>query len=154
MIGVWAVTFRPQSLGGPVAYTTVDGHSMTPTMNHGDLVLVRHASDYKVGDVILFDVPRLDGSMAVVHRIIGGNAEDGYVTKGDHNPEPDPVHPKSLDIKGKVWLHLPWLGGLLTGAANAVSLVLFALAFLVLMVFWESAAEADEAAAEPAGVTL
>ncbi|MEZ0290203.1 MAG: signal peptidase I [Sulfolobales archaeon] len=71
----------------------VEGHSMEPTLNTGDVVFIIPVSsprDITAGDVIVFK--RLSGEL-VIHRVIGVRVVDGvyyYITKGDNNPLPDP----------------------------------------------------------------
>jgi signal peptidase len=107
------VIFWPQQLGGSVAFVSVKGISMTPTLREGDLVVVRSAPDYRVGDIIAFTVPPHygDAGLGVIHRIIGGNAVAGYIAKGDHNPVPDPWRLTAGDIIGKEWFHIPGFAG-------------------------------------------
>ena len=40
----WVTVLRPAVLGGDAAYVIVDGRSMEPTYEDGDLVLVRRSS--------------------------------------------------------------------------------------------------------------
>ena len=107
----WMFTFRPQSLGGPAGYVMVRGISMEPTFDGGDLVIVRPADSYGVGDVIAYRV-HTDGAedVIVIHRIIGGTTVDGLIVQGDNNASADDWHPKHADIVGKAWLHLPRAG--------------------------------------------
>src|SRR5438552_15737223 len=77
----WA--FRaPPGLGGSTSYAVVHGMSMEPRLHEGDLVLVRSASDYRVGDVVAYQ--NRDLGATVLHRIVG--IHDGrYVFEGDNN---------------------------------------------------------------------
>ncbi len=103
LIAVWAVLFRPAAMGGATDYVIVSGHSMEPTMYTGDLAVVREHDTYEKGDIVAFNV---EGG-AVIHRIIGGNAEDGYVMQGDNKPAPDDWQPTPDEIRGSLWLHVP-----------------------------------------------
>jgi len=115
LAGLWAVTFRPQSLGGPAGYVLVRGVSMEPMYHTGDLVLVRAESSYRVGDVVAYRVPDDDigAGMILIHRIIGGSASEGFVLQGDNNTTPDEWHPRGGDVVGKAWIVLPRAGGAL-----------------------------------------
>ena len=93
----WILVFRPAGLGGPATYVIVSGRSMQPTLQGGDLVVTHDRENYQVGDVVAF---RLDGQY-VIHRIVGGNAADGYEMKGDNNPAIDPWRPTAADIAGE-----------------------------------------------------
>src|SRR5437764_15159981 len=72
----WAMTLRPQSLGGPAGYVLVSGHSMLPRYKTGDLVLVERRSSYHVGQVIAYRVPKGDpmAGAQVIHRLMRGHA--------------------------------------------------------------------------------
>ncbi len=100
---VWFLLLRPGFLGGPVSYIIVSGISMEPTLRSGDLVVVRKQESYTTGDVVAFEV---EGGV-VIHRIVGGTAEKGFVTQGDNKGGPDLWRPRAEDIRGKMWLHLP-----------------------------------------------
>lgn len=122
VLTVWFVAFRPASLGGPVRYVIIDGSSMEPTLHSGDLVLTRTRDEYEVGDVISFEAP----IGPVMHRIIGGNAEDGYISQGDNNHGQDPWVITSDQIAGELWLSLPygshlrWLGPVALSLSSAL----------------------------------
>lgn len=105
-IVLWFFAFRPAFLGGPAGYVIVSGKSMEPTLYTGDLVITRKQPQYEAGDVVAFRVER----GIVIHRIVGGSADEGFVTKGDNKPELDPYHPRESDIVGRQWLHLPGKG--------------------------------------------
>ena len=92
----WALFLRPQSLGGPAAYVLVSGKSMLPRYHTGDLVLVEQQSRYHVGEVIAYHVPKGDpmAGAQVIHRIIGGDAQHGFVVQGDNRTAPDVWRPK------------------------------------------------------------
>ena len=102
-IVLWFALLRPAALGVPVQYVIIEGTSMEPTLSTGDLVLVRKQDDYVVGDVISFRTP----IGPVIHRIIDGNARDGFVPMGDNNGAADPWPPTPADIVGRAWVTLP-----------------------------------------------
>ncbi|HEY8489844.1 MAG TPA: signal peptidase I [Dehalococcoidia bacterium] len=104
----WYALLRPAALGGPISYIKVSGASMEPTLYGGDFALVRRAETYGPGDVIAYRAE--DG--IVIHRIIGGTAEEGYVTRGDNRTTTDPWRPRPQHILGKLWFHVPDLGSL------------------------------------------
>jgi signal peptidase len=43
----------------------------------------------------------------VIHRIVGGNAEQGFVVQGDNRTAPDVWRPKPADIVGAKALRIP-----------------------------------------------
>ncbi|RLI84741.1 signal peptidase I [Archaeoglobales archaeon] len=71
-----------------------EGTSMYPLIKPGDYLLIDTSpEDLKVGDIIVY---YYQGKF-VGHRIIG-ITDEGYITKGDNNPQPDPVVKKSMII--------------------------------------------------------
>ncbi len=107
---LWMIWFRPVYLGGPAAYVIVSGSSMEPELHTGDLVITQRQPAYDVGDVVAY---RVDAGF-VIHRVVGGSAYEGFDTQGDNRQSPDPWHPTTDQIEGKLWMHLPnagrWVG--------------------------------------------
>jgi signal peptidase I len=62
----WTI-FAPLEVGGKVKYVIIDGTSMLPKFVNGDLVVVRQAPYYEVGDVVASSYP---GIGTVIHRIV------------------------------------------------------------------------------------
>ena len=102
VVMLWAVTLRPQVLGGPATFVAVRGSSMVPTYEHGDLVVVESVATYRVGQVVAYRVPagEVGAGHVVIHRIVGGDAAHGFTMQGDHNSAPDPWMPKQADMVG------------------------------------------------------
>ena len=65
-------------------YFEIVSGSMSPTIEKGDMILVKLDTEYKVGDIISFK----DNDSIITHRIIEIN-DNNYVTKGDANNSPD-----------------------------------------------------------------
>jgi signal peptidase I len=128
----WCVFLRPTFLGGPVGYVIVSGHSMEPLFHTGDFVVTRR-SDYQKGDVIAFHTGESSG--IVIHRIIGGNSQQGFLTQGDNRQTPDQWHPRSSQVIGKSWIHIAGLGKWLGYAREPVifASVIGLLGFLVVV---------------------
>ena len=112
-----AVVYSEVYLG--LAIVVVDGKSMLPTLQTGDLVLVvRHYSSIRVGDVIVY---RYTGffygyyleNALIIHRVVyiyRNNGATCYVTKGDNNPVYDPGYPNvcgSIEFNGTVVSGVP-----------------------------------------------
>jgi signal peptidase I len=97
----------PAQLGGSTSFTTVDGTSMLPSLHRSDLVALRAARAYRVGDVAGYHSTLL--RRVVLHRIVAIHG-DRYVFKGDHNSFLDPDHPTRAQLVGKLWFHVPSAG--------------------------------------------
>jgi len=85
-----------------IDYTPWYISSMYPTLYPGDLLLLTKGEDLKIGDIIVYRSPY---DKNIVHRIIDiittNTGERRYVTKGDHNSNPDWYNPTDRDIIGK-----------------------------------------------------
>jgi len=91
---------------------TVVSGSMAPAIKMGSVVVVKPATDYKIGDVITFG-PYSKIKAPTSHRIydikvIGGQSV--YITKGDANNAPDANGVQKKDIIGKVLFSIPYVG--------------------------------------------
>jgi signal peptidase I len=126
----WAV-LAPPELGGSTRYVILEGSSMEPALQAGDLALVRAQESVQKGDVVLYEHPRLGAH--VLHRIVrfsGGR----FTLKGDNNDYLDDVRPPHDEIEGKLWVTLPGVGSAIVWAREPVhaALIVFALAFFAL----------------------
>jgi len=132
----WALVLRPQSLGGPAGYVLVSGRSMLPRYHTGDLVLVEKQAHYHVGEVIAYHVPKGDPMAGdqVIHRIVGGDAEHGFVVKGDNRTAPDVWRPKPSDIVGAKLLRIPQAVDVLQFLRSPLLLALMAASFVFVRV--------------------
>ena len=83
--------------------------SMTGTINEGDMIIVKRADEFKLGDIVTFI--KTDTNEAVTHRIVNYGDEEGtFITKGDYNDGLD-LNPVSIDqIAGKVVAVIPKVG--------------------------------------------
>jgi len=111
------ITFSLLSMTGYVKARVVLTDSMAPTIRAGDIVLLDPTTHSvpKIGDVAAYTGRRFDGSEVGVftHRIIGGDAVNGFIMKGDNNPTPDVQRPKVADVSGIVVFKLPLIGKVL-----------------------------------------
>jgi signal peptidase I len=110
-VGALWVEFAPSRIGGSADYAVIDGISMNPKLHAGDLVLMRPASNYQVGDVVGYH--NLQLGRLVLHRIVGRDG-DTYVFKGDNNSFLDAYHPTANQLVGKLWFHVPKVGAVFT----------------------------------------
>jgi signal peptidase I len=131
IVAVWAVSLRPQFLGGPTAVVVVAGTSMQPSLRTGDLVFVHERPTYRVGDIVAYRVPegQVGEGTVVIHRITGGSATAGFVMRGDNRSSDDKWRPRPADIMGRRWFDLPTSNRFLTIAWSPVGLAAFAAAF-------------------------
>ena len=106
LAAIW-IAFAPTMVGGQASYVVVNGNSMEPDFHRGDLVIVRAASTYRVGDIVTYRNAELKAF--VIHRIIA-TEQDHYVFKGDNNSWIDTYHPIREELIGKLWIHIPKLG--------------------------------------------
>ena len=112
------LTFSVLSFAGVTKARIVLTQSMEPTINPGDIVLSLNPDRLppKVGDIATYTGRRFDGTAVAsfTHRIISGDAKNGFVMKGDNNPAPDTQKPTISDISGVVFYTIPLIGKLLT----------------------------------------
>ncbi|HVM39167.1 MAG TPA: signal peptidase I [Acidimicrobiia bacterium] len=113
-VGAWVVV-GPTQLGGPVTYVIASGDSMEPGIRSGDLMLVREADGYEVGDVVAYRHRQL--RRVVVHRVVEVEG-DRYVLKGDNNDWLDSYSPTDADVVGTPWVRVPGIGRILSGMAE------------------------------------
>ncbi|MCG7287561.1 signal peptidase I [Cellulomonas sp. ACRRI] len=108
LVGVLVWFGWPSTLGGCTTLTIVSGRSMEPTYRTGDLVVSRCGTP-RAGDVVVYTPPGLDRGR-IIHRVVGGDAGDGWVIQGDNNDFLDPWRPHAEDVLGIARLHVPGLG--------------------------------------------
>ena len=62
----------------------VDGVSMLPTLEQGDLVVIQPVSmsQVQIGNIIVYGPPCSTSGESVIHRVVGGNSS-GFYTQGD-----------------------------------------------------------------------
>ncbi len=127
LVMAWFFLLRPQALGGPTAFIMVSGTSMEPTLDGGDLALVRQQDRYRRGEIVAFRVPKGESGEGaiVIHRIVGQTAE-GFVTQGDNRERPDIWRPGDDDMVGRMWFSVPGGGRLLVRLLEPLTLGLLA----------------------------
>ena len=116
----------PVSLGGMTSWTMVVGHSMEPTMDPGDLVITR-TGHYEIGDVVVYAIPEdtPGAGVMVIHRIVGGDAVNGFITLGDNRDIRDPWRPRAEDITGEAWRVIPRGGWAIAWLRSPLAIGLF-----------------------------
>jgi signal peptidase I len=123
--------FAPTQLGGTTSYALIEGSSMEPLLERGDLVLLQEREGYRVGDVAAYHSDKLD--RLVLHRIVG--VEDGgFAFKGDANHFRDVETPAVDEIGGELWVTIPYAGSLLAWLATPTHAALAVGALTALLV--------------------
>jgi signal peptidase I len=116
----------PIQLGGQVAYVIVSGNSMEPEFHQGDLVIARAYPSYQVGDAVVYLHP--DGGH-VFHRII--QKEGGIFSfQGDNNTFIDFNQLGQDAIVGKLWLHIPFGGNIISLLRTPRNMTLLVMAIM------------------------
>ena len=130
------LSFSALSVTGFVKARVVLTDSMAPAINSGDIVILipTQHREPKINDVVAYTGKRFDGSSVgtFTHRILSGDATNGFLVKGDANLDPDVQRPKLTDISGVVVFTLPFIGQFLTPKAL---LILVPLIFGLWLVF-------------------
>ena len=121
----------------------VSSGSMIPTLNVGDIIIVRGTdpSTVTVGTIIIFHDP-YDYSIAIVHRVIAIDNASGQVsfeTKGDNNAVPDGWRVPAANLIGVYVGKIPYIGLLSLELRGPLGWIL-----IVLLVMMIIAMEYDE----------
>ena len=114
------MTFVLLSTTGKIQARVVLTGSMSPTIDAGDIVFLNpsKANIPQKNDIVTYTGRRFDGTAvgSFTHRIIGGDAQNGFILKGDGNTNPDVQQVKPVDIVGKVVFVIPYIGQFFTPA--------------------------------------
>lgn len=89
--------------GRPLLLAAVPTGSMLPVLAPGDMIIVIPTwamAPVDIGDIVVFKTPQ--DKQWVVHRVVGGGALEGFVTRGDANPTADAPRVFPKDIAGLV----------------------------------------------------
>jgi signal peptidase I len=132
LLGAAWLFFAPAQLGGAARYAVVEGSSMEPGLERGDLVVVRAGNEPQIGDVVLYRNDQL--GVRVLHRVIDREGAR-LVLKGDANDFVDDARPRPDHVTGSLWFSIPragsallWLRVPMHAALLAFALTLVALA--------------------------
>ncbi|HUV25681.1 MAG TPA: signal peptidase I [Methanomassiliicoccales archaeon] len=113
------VNIFPPIAGADSSYVVIGG-SMIPTLNPGDVILVKEVDPeaIEIGDIVTVD----DGSKVYTHRVVDKRVSDDaflFQLKGDANDGPDPIYVDEGMVVGKYQTNIPtgfvqtWFGYLL-----------------------------------------
>ncbi len=139
-------------LDRPTIAVAVRSWSMEPVLTRGDLVFLwptGESFNYRTGQVIAFRTEDSRSSRWVMHRIVGGDREKGFITRGDASKSTDqeknypPIEPEWIAgiavPLGDYLLKIPYVGNLVLffgeNLENPYLLTVF-LALLVLLLLW------------------
>jgi len=94
----------------------VDGTSMLPTLEGGDLVVIQSVpiSQIHIGDIIVYNGLCSAGGESVVHRVVNITAQ-GLITKGDNNAKTDQAYGIAISpitsqcLEGKAVFVIPYV---------------------------------------------
>lgn len=101
-------------LTGSTPLTVLTG-SMTPTYPPGTVVVVRPTpvDQLKIGDAVTYQLQSGDPTV-VTHRLVGiALTADGkrlFTFRGDANTADDPAPVRPVQIRGRVWYSVPYVG--------------------------------------------
>lgn len=94
---------------------TVLTSSMEPGLPPGTLLVVKpvEPQDIRIGDVITYQLE--SGKATVVtHRVIEvtktAGGEYSFILQGDNNSQPDPNPIREVQIQGRLWYAVPYIG--------------------------------------------
>lgn len=129
-------------IAGATPYTILTG-SMRPSMPPGTLVVVRPvpASDVGVGTVITYQLE--SGKPTVVtHRVVSmgvtGAGKTVFTTQGDANNAADAKPVMPVQIKGKLWYKVPYVGyvnNVITGKERHITMIIVVSGLLMYAAF-------------------
>lgn len=126
--------FAPPQLGGQATMVIVEGSSMEPVYHQGDLIIVRSADYYQIGDIVAYR--HLQMGKYVIHRIISEDL-NRFILQGDNNTWTDGFKPSQAEIIGRHWIRIPKFGKVIAWLRKPIYLAFFAsLLGGVLMINW------------------
>lgn len=110
--------------------------SMLPTINVGDAIIVQKCEEDKIkeGDIVTF---KQNGEF-ITHRITQIKYDAGkkqYITKGDNNNVPDSKTVAYEEIQGVHVITIPFLGNLISIAANSIFVILILIIIALLYLY-------------------
>ena len=108
IVAVFLIFFRPVALGGDTLYEPVFTGSMEPTVPVGSIVIIKPTdpNTLQKGEIICF---KFSGSTSITHRITNITNE-GFITKGDANEDPDTWTVGKENVIGKLIFIIPYIG--------------------------------------------
>ena len=114
VVGVITAALLIPRVGGGTPYTVLTG-SMRPTYPPGTLIVSKpvEPEDIQIGDAITFQLKSGEPTV-VTHCVIATRmGEDGkleFLTKGDANNTQDKDPVRAVQLRGRLWYAVPFLG--------------------------------------------
>jgi signal peptidase I len=110
------------NLFGIISLRIVQTNSMQGTIDTGDLVISQNWLKPNIGDIAIYHGHDLQGMKTgdVVHRVIAGDATNGFTFQGDNNQSADPELVPATDVVGVVSFWIPGVGALANPLVLAV----------------------------------
>jgi signal peptidase len=133
------IAFWPASFGGSTRLIVVEGHSMEPTYHFGDLVVARSNPHPKVGEIVVYRIPKGDpaAGMLIIHRVKSIRPDGTFETQGDNRTTPDQFRITAADIAGSPLFAVPHAGRLI-GVCSSPLVLGVAAGLLVVFLLWPS----------------
>lgn len=122
LIIFWFI-FAPVQIGGQVGYVIINGNSMEPEFQLGDLIITRAQNAFELNDRVVYEHPQVG---FVFHRIVGQEGET-FTLKGDNNNWMDSYHPLQEEIIGRYWFAISGGGNVITKLREPANFTSFAL---------------------------
>ncbi len=136
ILGMNAYLANARGLGGNqlpmpfgIGVAVVLSGSMEPALEINDIIFVREADSYEVGDIVVYQ----SGQTLIVHRMIARDGEN-LITQGDANNAADPpiaIHA----VKGEVIAHIPAVGLAVNALKTPVGILIVLIAAFALTEF-------------------
>jgi signal peptidase I, archaeal type len=120
----------------------VESGSMIPTLNIGDVIIVKgiNPKDIKVNDIIVYKRIRDNEIIYIVHRVIEIYNDKGklkFRTKGDNNLIPDIWLVDEKDVVGIVIFKIPIIG-YISLAIQKIPMLYYLIILLIFIIFLSS----------------
>lgn|GEM_PF-3203429 len=145
VIAALAWLLWPPMFGGDTRLVTVAGHSMEPTWELGDALVVRPLDNPARGDVVVFRVPADEpgAGRLVVHRLVGQRDDGTWITRGDNRDTDDTFRLTDDDIVGTPMVTVPRLAQALAVLRSPLGISVLA-GLLTTVLLWPAATVDDQ----------
>jgi len=136
VVAIFLIFYRPVQLAGDTHYFVVLTGSMQPTLPVGSVIAIKiiNPNTLQIGDIICFQTSPHEPW--ATHRIIN-ITQEGFITKGDANEEPDREIVKKENVIGKAVLTIPYIGYLSYFVHTPLGLILLILIPAIIIIVGE-----------------